>query len=79
MSYQAITLEQAIRGFTLGGAHCVGFGWESELGSIEEGKLADFIVLDRHLLEIPVDDIDSTDVLLTVFNGRAVYEKNPGS
>ncbi len=32
---QAITLEQAIRGYTLGGAECIGFGWEEKVGSIE--------------------------------------------
>ena len=49
---------------------------EDRIGSIEEGKYADFLVLDRNLLEIPVDDIDQTDVLKTVFSGEVVYEAN---
>ena len=54
---QVITLEEAIRAYTLGGAHAL--LREDDLGSIEVGKYADFIVLDRNLFEIPVDEIDS--------------------
>ena len=69
---QAVTLEEAIRVYTLGGAHAL--LREDDLGSIEVGKYADFIVLDRNLFEIPIDDIDSTEVLKTVFAGRVVFE-----
>ena len=48
---------------------------EDRIGSIEKSKYADFIVLDRNLLEIPVDDISETEVLRTVFNGRTVHQK----
>jgi predicted amidohydrolase YtcJ len=72
---QAITLEQAIRGFTLGGAHCLGFGWEERLGSIEEGKLADFIVLDRNVFEEPIENLYQTKVDLTVLGGKPVYQR----
>ena len=69
---QAITLEEAIQAYTLGGAYAL--LREEDLGSLEVGKYADFIVLDRNLFEIPVDDIDSTVVLKTVFNGEIVFE-----
>ena len=69
---QAITLDEAIRAYTLGGAYAL--LREDDIGSIEVGKYADFIVLDRNLLEIPIDDIDSTDVLQTIFAGKTVYE-----
>ena len=72
---QAISLEQAIRGFTLGGAKCIGFGWEEKLGSIEEGKLADFIVLDRNIFEIPVAELYKTLVARTVLGGEVVYDR----
>ena len=68
---QAISLEEAVRAYTLGGAYAL--LRENDLGSIEVGKYADFIVLDRNIFEIPIDDIDSTDVLQTVFNGKVVY------
>jgi len=43
-------------------------------GSLETGKRADFIVLDRNLLEVPEDDIAGTKVLETVVDGKTVYE-----
>jgi hypothetical protein len=69
---QAITLEEAIKAYTLWGAHALLA--EDKIGSIETGKYADFIVLDRNLFEVPVDNIDSTEVLKTIFNGHVVYE-----
>ena len=57
---QAITLEQAVRASTLGGAECLGFDWTEKLGSIEKGKLADFIVLDRNIFEIPTETLNDT-------------------
>jgi predicted amidohydrolase YtcJ len=73
---QAITLEQAIRGFTIGGAHCLGFDWPDKIGSIEVGKLADFIVIDRNLFEIPIAELYQTQVNLTVVGGNVVYDRN---
>jgi hypothetical protein len=43
-------------------------------GSIEVGKFADLIVLDRNVLEIPADQIADTNVLQTVVGGRIVYQ-----
>jgi urease alpha subunit len=47
---------------------------EKEVGSIEIGKRADMIVLDKNLFDIPPDAIDSLKVLLTVFEGDVVYD-----
>ncbi len=46
---------------------------EALTGSIEAGKLADLIVLDRNVLEIPADDIANVHVLRTVVGGAVVY------
>jgi predicted amidohydrolase YtcJ len=70
---EAITVAEAIHAYTLGGAHAL--LREDRIGSIERGKYADFVILDRNLLEIPLDDISETEVLRTVFNGRVVYEE----
>jgi len=72
---EAIALEDAIYGFTMGGAHCLGRGWEEKLGSIEPGKHADFIVLDRNLFEIPVQELWKTRVERTVVGGDVVYDR----
>ena len=65
--------ELTIFAHTLGSAHALLM--EDDIGSITVGKSADFIVLDRNLLEIPKDDISETQVVSTVFNGEVVYEK----
>ena len=68
---QAIDLETAIRIFTINGAAA---GKQADrTGSIEVGKSADFIVLDRNIFQVPVEDISETKVLLTVVSGREVY------
>lgn len=72
---QKITLEQAVRGYTLGGAECIGFGWDKKIGSIEEGKLADFIVLDHNIFEIPIKDLHKTLVERTVFGGEVIFDR----
>ena len=68
---QAVDLKTALRIFTINGA--VAGKQADRTGSIEAGKSADFIVLDRNLFAIPVADISDTQVLLTVVSGREVY------
>jgi cytosine/adenosine deaminase-related metal-dependent hydrolase len=46
---------------------------EKELGSLEAGKLADFIVLDRDYVTIPESDIENTQILMTVVGGQVVH------
>lgn len=72
---EAISIEQAIRGFTLGGAEALGSGYADEFGSIEVGKSADFIVLTRNLVEIPASEIHEARVDRTVFCGRTVFDR----
>ncbi|CAB9521745.1 amidohydrolase [Seminavis robusta] len=72
---QAISVEQAIEACTLGSAKCMGFDWPSKVGSIETGKLADFIVLDRNLFEIPVETIADVLVDRTVVSGKVVFDR----
>ena len=72
----AISVAQAIKGFTLGGAKALGNDYDQVFGSIEEGKSADMIVLDRNLLEISTSDIHNTKVATTIFRGKVVYQAN---
>lgn len=69
---QAISRQQAIRLYTWNNAFLT--FEETQKGSIEQGKLADFIVIDRNLLECPLDQIASTKVLETYVGGKNVFK-----
>ncbi|WP_085902564.1 amidohydrolase [Kiloniella majae] len=47
---------------------------EDKTGSIEPGKLADFVVLDRNILDIPIDEIGAVNVEATLLGGEPVYD-----
>ena len=69
---EKLTLDQLLTGYTLNGAkQC---SWEKETGSIEVGKSADMVVLDRNLYEIPAETIHETEPLITIFKGEEVYK-----
>jgi len=70
---EALTRQQAIRFYTRNNAHLLFL--EKEIGSLEPGKQADFVVLDRDILKCPVDAIRGTQVLQTYIQGRQVYKK----
>lgn len=70
---QKISLEDAIKGYTLNGAYAE-FS-EDFKGSVEKGKLADLVVLDQNLFEIPPEKIKETKVQMTIFNGNIIYNK----
>ena len=69
---QRLSLEDTIRAYTLGAAFA-GRREKTE-GSIEPGKLADFIVLDQDLFKIEPSEISKTEVLLTMIGGKVVYQ-----
>jgi predicted amidohydrolase YtcJ len=70
---QAITREQAIRFYTINNAYLT--FEEKEKGSLEQGKLADFIVLDRDILTCPVDEVREIQVEQTWLGGKLVFER----
>ena len=69
---ERLELQQALRMYTLNAAYAL--SREQELGSLEVGKLADFIVIDRDILNSAVDDIRDTKVLQTYLGGELVYQ-----
>ena len=68
---EALTREETLHSFTLAAAYAA--HQEERLGSLEPGKWADFIVVDRDYFEIPDDEIDDIVVLETWVGGERVY------
>jgi len=67
---QKITVEEALRAYTVGGAYA-SFD-ESRKGTLTAGKLADLVLIDRDLFNIPPEEIRNSKVLTTVVGGRVV-------
>jgi predicted amidohydrolase YtcJ len=71
---EALSRPQAIRFYTINNASLLFL--EDQVGSLEAGKLADFVVLDRDLLACPEDEIRETQALATYLNGKPVFERS---
>jgi predicted amidohydrolase YtcJ len=69
---EAIPILDAIRAYTWNAAYLE--GTENEKGSIEIGKFADFVVLDKDITTIPHEEILITKVIKTIIDGKVVYE-----
>jgi|tagenome__1003787_1003787.scaffolds.fasta_scaffold20918597_2 predicted amidohydrolase YtcJ len=69
----ALTREQAIRMYTSNNAYLL--FREHQVGSLEPGKLADFVVVDTDLLTCPEANIGGTKVLMTYLAGKQVYQR----
>jgi hypothetical protein len=70
---ERVSVRQALQMYTLNGAYA-GFE-EKTKGSLEAGKVADFVVLDRNMLEIPSDELKDVKVLATFVGGDAVFDE----
>lgn len=70
---EAVSLEQALQIYTTAGAKALKL--QDVTGSIEVGKSADLIVLDRNLFQVPIDEVSDTTVQKTYFRGRLVYAR----
>lgn len=76
---EKLNREETLHSFTLAAAYAA--HQEDRLGSLEPGKWADFIVVDRDYFEIPESEIDDIEVQQTWVGGEMVYERceDPGS
>ena len=75
---ERLDIHEIIASFTIEGARLMGH--DDRLGSIEVGKIADLVILDRNVVELAeqnqADRIGKTLVDLTLFNGKVIYDRS---
>ena len=72
-SGEITSMHEALKSYTINNAYAA---FEEDVrGSIKEGKLADLAVLDQKLMKIDPKDILNTNVVMTIVDGRIVYER----
>ncbi|CAN5709046.1 amidohydrolase [soil metagenome] len=72
---QKISVEEAARAYTVGSAHAE--FTEKEKGTITPGKLADLVIIARDIFKIDPTEIENVKVVMTIVDGRIVYEARP--
>ena len=72
MKDQALSREETLKGMTIWAAFA-NFE-EEEKGSIQPGKFADFIILDRDIMKVEIDSVPDTKVISTFVDGEQVYK-----
>ncbi len=71
---QCISIKEALKTYTINAAYA---SFEEDIkGSIEVGKLADFVILDKNPLEVPEQEIKNIQVLETIIRGKTVFKKS---
>lgn len=70
---EKLTVAEVIKGYTYGSAY--GIGREDELGTLEPGKFADIVVVDRNLFEVTPEEIRSANVDMTIMDGKVIFER----
>lgn len=72
--WEALTLWEALRGYTLDAAKA--YRAEDRMGTLEEGKLANLLVLSQNLFRIDAEKIPQTQVQVNYFEGNKIYERS---
>lgn len=68
-----MTMEEALRSVTIDAAYAA---FEEDIkGSLEPGKLVDFTVLSKNIMQIEPEDLLTTEVIMTVIGGEIVFAK----
>ncbi len=71
---QKISVDEALHAYTTGGAYAQ--FQEDDKGTLASGRLADFVLIDHDLTEMPPETLRDAHVIMTVVGGRVVYERN---
>lgn len=69
---EKLSVAETLKAYTFAPAY--GCFRENELGTLEEGKLADIIVINKNLFEIPPEEVLDAKVVFTMCDGKVVYE-----
>lgn len=70
---QCLSIQEALKAYTINGAYA---SFEEKVkGSIDVGKLADLVILNKNPLEVPMDRIREIQVVETIIRGKTVYRK----
>ena len=75
MARQRVSVEDALRAYTVHGAYQLRM--EKEVGSLEKGKKADLVVLGRNIFEETPETIHTIPVVLTMMDGRLTHDARP--
>lgn len=70
---EKISLYEALKAYTLGGA--IVYGRESDIGTLEEGKLADIVVVNENMFEVDEAEIKNCQADLTIMDGNVVFDR----
>jgi len=70
---ETISIDQALAAYTRNAA--IHFDMDDKVGTLEAGKQADFIIIDRNPLTTEVEKLSETQVLTSVMNGRTTYQR----
>lgn len=71
---EKLSIAELLKGYTLGSAY--GVSREEELGTLEAGKLADVIIVDRNLFTVSPHEIRDAKVEMTIMDGKIIYEED---
>ncbi len=71
---EKLTVVEALKHYTISSAYQM--FRENDLGTLESGKLADIVVLDKNIFEVNHEEIRETKVILTMMDGKIIYQKN---
>jgi predicted amidohydrolase YtcJ len=74
---EKLTREEALKLYTINNAYL--HNEEKIKGTLEPGKLADLILIDRDVLACPVDEVRHTRVLMTIVGGKVVFQRKAGA